>query len=281
MSVFKLPEDNWRPVVGYETSYQVNSNGEVARIGGKILKPYKGQVYLSKQGKVATVKVCDLVAQAFMPEYEPNQKVYHVSGNSDALSNLSLKLPEYDTDDSWKDIPGYEGYYQASRDGRIRSCSRFNDKTHAIRPGKELKLYVGDNGYLHCSLSIDGKFTLGSVHRLVASAWIPNVDNKPQVNHIDGNKVNNQIENLEWVTQSENMNHAKDHGLWDPQKCGNIEQIRHGIPVRCITDGKTYNSIASAARYYKLDFQSVKESIELNRPRKGFQFECINKDDVG
>ena len=48
MSLFKLPEENWKPVVGYENLYQVNSKGEVARIGGKVLKPYQGQVYLSK-----------------------------------------------------------------------------------------------------------------------------------------------------------------------------------------------------------------------------------------
>ena len=147
-----------------------------------------------------------------------------------------------------------------------------------MRRGKELKVYSDDEGYLRCSLSANGTAKLVLVHRLVASAFIPNPDNKPQVNHIDGNTANNNVTNLEWVTQTENMNHAKDHGLWDPKKCGNIEQMRHGKPVRCITDNTTFPSIASAAKYYHMDKESVKESIAVNRPRKGFQFEYVSKD---
>jgi hypothetical protein len=269
----------WHDVVGYEGLYQVNDQGQVARIGGNVLKPYQGQVYLSKGGKVATIRVCNIVANAFIPEYSAGQKVYHISGDSDALSNLSLTLPVEDTNSDWKDIPGYEGFYQASTDGKIRSCTRYNEKSKAARYGNELKLHVGDDGYVHCMLSAHGVSKLHSVHRLVASAHIPNPENKPQVNHIDGDKLNNSVANLEWVTREENMNHAKAMGLWDPQKCGNIEMIKHGKPVRCITDGKTYRSISEAARTYNMDFESVKESIQLNRCRKGLMFEYVTEED--
>lgn len=102
----------------------------------------------------------------------------------------------------WKDIKGYEGYYKASNLGRIKNSK-----------GKILKQYKNHKGYLILQLSKDGKSKTFIVHRLIAQAFIPNEENKEQVNHINCNKEDNNIENLEWVTNTENKKHARMHGL--------------------------------------------------------------------
>jgi len=105
--------------------------------------------------------------------------------------------------ENWKDIAGYEGHYQISDCGRVKS----------LKFGAELILAQAKTNYLSVSLWLDGKLKVVKVHRLVAEAFIPNMDNKPQVNHLDGNKFNNKVENLEWATRSENANHALALGL--------------------------------------------------------------------
>jgi hypothetical protein len=111
----------------------------------------------------------------------------------------------------WKDINGYEGYYQISNQGNVRSIDRF-DGVHD-RKGTIIKPNLKQNGYLQVGLRMHSKRKWIGVHRLVAIHFIENPDNKPQVNHIDGNKQNNTINNLEWVTAKENQNHATKLGL--------------------------------------------------------------------
>ena len=114
--------------------------------------------------------------------------------------------------EEWKDIKGYEGIYQVSNLGRIKSLERIDNSNHKVK-GKILKIIPENRGYSVVNLCKDGKCKTYKVHRLVAIAFLENPDNKPQVNHIDGNKKNNSILNLEWVTAEENINHAWDTGL--------------------------------------------------------------------
>lgn len=116
----------------------------------------------------------------------------------------------------WKDIEGYEGIYQVSNTARViglpRKFIRKDGKSYIVKK-REIKVRIGWGGYYNVALSLDGKKKTYPIHRLVAQAFIPNPLNKSQVNHIDGNKGNNNVDNLEWVTGSENVAHAFRTGL--------------------------------------------------------------------
>ena len=105
----------------------------------------------------------------------------------------------------WRDVAGYEGFYRVSNFGRVKSFARGSEKI--LRQG----LYGGE--YFTVSLNKNKNRRNFSVHRLVAEAFIPNPNYFPVVNHKDGNKKNNFVENLEWVTQGENLLHASRIGL--------------------------------------------------------------------
>lgn len=110
----------------------------------------------------------------------------------------------------WKDIPGYEGLYQASTDGRIKSLARFNPASGRIGMfyrQRELKAGIDKDGYLQVRLCKNGKYKTYKVHRLIALTYLPNVDNLPSINHKDENKQNNCLDNLEWCTVKYNNNY--------------------------------------------------------------------------
>lgn len=112
----------------------------------------------------------------------------------------------------WRDICGYDGLYQVSDDGLVRSLDReevTKDGRKRYRPSSVIKQQSDGKGYLRVGLCKDGVSKTYLVHRLVAIAFIPNPEGKEQVNHIDENKKNNSVKNLEWVTNSENLAYGK------------------------------------------------------------------------
>ena len=113
-------------------------------------------------------------------------------------------------DEVWKDIPDYEGLYQVSNLGRVKSLNKYHHKKEQI-----LKNRITKDGYYETVLCKKGKMSFFRTHRLVAIAFIPNLLNKPQINHKDGNKLNNNVKNLEWCTLQENKEHAIKMGLQD------------------------------------------------------------------
>ena len=105
----------------------------------------------------------------------------------------------------WKDIEGYQGCYQVSTLGRVRSLDRVTGKQGKYCKGQIIKPHIsGKARYYIVQLSPSRKWF--SIHRLVAKAFIPNIDNKPCIDHIDGDRFNNEVSNLRWVTPSENQN---------------------------------------------------------------------------
>ena len=114
----------------------------------------------------------------------------------------------------WKDIKGYEGLYQISNLGRVKSLAHLHGKSKKlIRKEKIMQCVIGIKGYLYCGLSKNGLTKRYRVHRLVAEAFIGNPNELPQVNHIDGDKANNRADNLEYCTCAYNVRHAFLNGL--------------------------------------------------------------------
>ena len=116
----------------------------------------------------------------------------------------------------WKDIIGYEGQYQVSNLGRVKSLPRTRDTRYSgIKWYKEkiLKPKICTTKYLSVGLCVDSKYKWALIHRLVAQAFIDNPNRLPQVNHKDGVKSNNIVYNLEWCTSKENIKHAYDINL--------------------------------------------------------------------
>jgi hypothetical protein len=110
------------------------------------------------------------------------------------------------THDEWLDVPGFEGLYKISNKGEILSAERNGTK------GGLLKTSLDRYGYVKAVLNKNNKQHHFTVHRLVALAFIPNELNKPQVNHINGNRVDNDLSNLEWSTAKENVHHSFQFG---------------------------------------------------------------------
>ena len=161
-----------------------------------------------------------------------------------------------DTMEIWKDIKGYEGLYQVSKYGKVRSIKKSN--YHIIKENRHKQ------GYPFVILS-NSKYKYHLVHRLVAEAFIPNPDNKPQVNHINGDKYDNRVENLEWVTMSENMLHSvhKLHpGLFDNRKKPITQLSKMGDFI------KDWPSAADAARALRIKRTNI---VHCCKKRKCFK----------
>ena len=109
--------------------------------------------------------------------------------------------------EEWRDVVGYEGLYQVSDQGHVKSLERKNSYGRTVKE-RILKPMIDQYGYLKLNLYAGGKMRTFSVHRLVCQAFHENPDNKPQTNHINEDKTDNRACNLEWCTCKENINHG-------------------------------------------------------------------------
>lgn len=172
--------------------------------------------------------------------------------------------------EEWRDVEGTYGKIEVSNRGRIRSFLR--DTPYV------LKVQEDNKGYCRCSITIHGKKRTLKVHREVAIAFIDNPSNLPQVNHIDGNKKNNDVSNLEWVTNKENSKHAIKNGLWDSVFEGaKRENERRKKRIVAInrndsTERISFGSIAEAERYF--GSRHICDVLKGKREHaKGYRFE--------
>lgn len=171
----------------------------------------------------------------------------------------------------WKDIAEYGGMYQVSNFGRVKVASK-----RGRRPGI-IPAFDNGSSYLFVSLCMrDSQYTkkyrsrTRYVHRLVAQAFIPNPQNKTQVNHIDGNKKNNRADNLEWVTPKENMRHS--FGTLSHRYSGKVK-------VRCIETGKIFCSQKDAADFAGVESVGIRKCLSgCNKTAGGYHWERVHCD---
>jgi hypothetical protein len=156
----------------------------------------------------------------------------------------------------WKNIKGYEGYYQISSLGRIKSLSRI--LKNRIKKETILKQSINNHGYIACGLTVNNKFNRFLVHRLLAEAFILNLENKEQINHINGIKTDNRIENLEWNTSSENNKHAVNTGL---RKAKNGINHYAAKIVLNLENGIYYDTLKEAAFYNNIKYSTLKSAL--------------------
>ena len=167
--------------------------------------------------------------------------------------------------ETWKDIIGFEGYYEVSNLGNIRTVERYinyPDGSKHLYKSKPIKLRPSVYGYNMAWICKDCKKKGLFVHREVAKSFLPNPENKPQVNHINGIKTDNKLENLEWCTQFENMQHS-----FSVLKRENCRKGKVGCPstkkktvIQCSLDGFVvgiFDSMKKASRDTGIKFNQI------------------------
>tara|TARA_Y100001938_G_C7985980_1_gene376903 strand:- start:372 stop:869 length:498 start_codon:yes stop_codon:yes gene_type:complete len=161
--------------------------------------------------------------------------------------------------EQFREVKDFESKYKISSQGRVWS----NYKNDYLKQGKNTKGYP----IVYLSINHTKQKTI-AVHRLVAQHFIDNPDNKPQVNHIDGDKTNNDITNLEWMTNKENNRHAIDTGLHNPKKCGMCKEIT--LLNTKTNQNETYFSISNFAESNGFPPYSVRTCLNKRNKYKHY-----------
>lgn len=166
----------------------------------------------------------------------------------------------------WKDIPDYEGLYQASNLGNIkRICRKFVDKIGRIRQINEVicKPSIDTSGYMQIVLTKNKKRKSYKIHKLIAMTFIPNPDGFPQVNHKDENKLNNKIDNLEWCTLEYNCNYGTRNYRCTLHCKHKVKQLSQGTII------KKYNSLKDASMKTGIKYQNISSCCRKQQKTAG------------
>lgn len=170
--------------------------------------------------------------------------------------------------EEWKDIKGYEGSYQVSSYGRVRTKDRYLKASHGsrqFRKGQTIKGSKMPNGYLCIGLWKNNKSRIRYIHRLVAEHFIPNTANFSEVNHKDEDKANNRVSNLEWCDHRYNINYGTTKerislAHKNRVRTTRVLQIKDGVVIG------TFNTAAEAERQTGIDASAIRK-VCLNRPK--------------
>lgn len=161
----------------------------------------------------------------------------------------------------WKDIPNFNGEYKVSDKGQVLSLK--NEKQVLLKPN------INRFGYATVDLCKNGKRYARRIHRLVAETFIEKRPNENEVNHIDGNKLNNSVENLEWCTRSQNIRHSFDF----------LGRTTSNTPVECIETHDRFSCIKEACKSYGLKISQISHNINgYTKSAGGYHWKKIGKE---
>lgn len=280
-------EEIWKDVPGYEGYYKVSSYGNFMSFQNKYkpkqISVYGGQVQLCRGAVIRHVSAKKIIAQAFLNYNGNNRYIKCKDGNYSNLhvDNLYIAEPERIPHEEWKDIKDHEDF-QISNMGRIRRKSFYDlyevdGKLRSRKFDSTVLTPSSDaDGYLEIGVSEHGDPYYFRIHRLVAQAFIPNLENLPEVNHKDGNKQNNCVKNLEWVSTADNIRHSIETGLRERRYIG---LNRSPVKVRCVEDNLEFSSLSSCANYYSGTPQNLSKAIKCGKKYKGKTFVNVNKEE--
>ena len=284
----------WKSVPHFDT-YEASDEGFIRnRHTGKILK---NSVHKDGTGmpsvslvsnKVHIYEVRYVIAATFLGVdmfANPKTKLEYIDGDkyNNSVENIRIKklLVKTNPSEVWKPISGFETSYAVSNLGRVKRLERTElyirsdtGKEVTRRVASQIVKVQEDDEYYEVNLLNRDKCEWRRVHRIVAEAFIPNPDSLPQVNHINGDKHDNRVENLEWCTQEYNIHHAIDTGLRRYQK--GID--RSAKKVRCIDTGEVFNTIKKASEHFNVSINYLSDRIHDKKPCHGLTFELIQKD---
>jgi hypothetical protein len=256
------------PMAGFEDIYEISNMGRIRNVtdtsnqftvaSSRIRKfKYHKHGYDTIDVRIGGAQVTQTVPELMMRTFYPDLPSYSFYLKGDIHDNsLSNLCPgRRNLDGVWKDVPGTHGIVQACDDGTLY-CHTYvryaNNRRSIVR---EHKIHTSVDGYGYCGLSDSILTDIGIrlVHRAVALAFIPNPDNKPEVNHIDANKKNNCASNLEWATSEENKAHAMSFGLCSGFKRRKVIEVGSNLK---------FERVGCAAEYFNISVKTVRRSLD-------------------
>lgn len=276
-------DEIWRLVPEFD-KYEVSNLGTIRNIHSKICRKISSQLSIPLPGGgIKSVKYGKLVASAWL-DIPLNSDEYCLKFKDGNCYNFNLNnleaVPLVYVGEIWKPVK-YCPQYSVSNSGRVRRESRIDRYTRSDGisctrpvPCKILTPSVHD-GYLEVNLYTKSCNIYRCVHRLVAEAFLPNPNQLPQVNHKNGDKRDNRIENLEWVTSAQNIAHAINTGLRQPPPKG----VRRGpVKVKCTETGQTWDTIKACADALHISQSYLYDRINKNLPCHGYHFEKLKEE---
>ena len=282
----------WRVVPNF-SKYEACEDGRIRKIRNKReLKPsvtfsgVRAPVVSLVSDKVHVLDVRYVIACTFLGvdiTARPKPKLEYIDGNrfNNSASNIRIKCAESLEGERWRPVKDFETSYAVSNFGRVKRLARV-DTFIRKDTGKEVERHVSEmilklqdaDKYYEVNLFQGDRSVFRDVHRMVAQAFIPNPNNLPQVNHINGDKHDNRAENLEWCTSQHNVQHSIQTGLRPSLKGSD----RSPKQVRCIETGQVFDTVKAAAEAFNADPQFLSERTAKGKTCHGYHFEIIVTD---
>jgi len=198
--------------------------------------------------------------------------------------NELIKMTDDESKEIWKDIIDYEGLYQISNLGRVKSLSRkiINSRRKGYIKERILKFALNSDGYKYICLHKNNKGYTHRIHKLVAIMFINNINNKSEVNHIDGNKQNNNVNNLEWCTRKENILHGYKNNLYKYK--GHLKKYSEMRRIKVVQLSKNnkiiniFNNMLLASKILKINQGNISNCIHgKQKIAGGYKWEIYKK----